>query len=155
MKQRILVIILALFIIIEANAGPPTRKVDSGQQASRDQEKLQILLNELDEQRGLAAQLNQNKALALKNDNKVELAETETRLVEVNDNITQLQQEINLAQGQPAISPPVTIQPSALRRNLSSNNETIIASQTESGKSAEKTGQWWDFYRRGKKNQSN
>lgn len=155
MKQSILVIIIALFVTIEARAEPPTRKVDSGQQASRDQEKLQILLNELNEQRGLAAQLNQKKALALKNDNKAELAETETRLVEVNDNITQLQQEINLAQGQPAIIQSVNLQTAALRRNQNVTQETIDSTQTEPEKTAEKTGQWWDFYRRGKKNQSN
>lgn len=155
MKPSIVVFSLALVVMIEANAEPPTRKVDSGQQASRDQEKLQILLNELDEQRGLAAQLNQNKAIALKNDNKAELAEIETRLVEVNDNVTQLQQEINLAQGQPAIIQSVNLQKAAMRRNLHVTPETIISTQTEPEKTAEKRGQWWDFYRRGKKNQSN
>lgn len=155
MKPSIVVFSLALVVMIEANAKPPTRKVDSGQQASRDQEKLQILLNELNEQRGLAAQLNQKKALALKNENKAELAETETRLVEVNDNLAQLQQEINLAQGQSATIQSVTLQPAALRRNINVIPETIISTQTEPEKTTDKTSQWWDFYRRGKTNQPN
>jgi hypothetical protein len=148
MKQRILVIILAILATTEVCADPPARKVDSGQQATRDHEKLQILLKELDEQRGLAAGLNQKKALALEKDNKPELADTEIRLVEVNDNITQLQQEINLAQGQPTEIQPVVIQPAALRRNQGAKTDNGIPTQTELEKATENTGQWWDFYRR-------
>lgn len=148
MKQRILVIILAILATTEASAAPPARKVDSGQQATRDHEKLQILLKELDEQRSLAVGLNQKKALALEKDNKPELADTEIRLVEVNDNITQLQQEINLVQGQPAEIQPIVIQPAALRRNQGTKPDNGMSTQTEPEKATEKTGQWWDFYRR-------
>lgn len=147
MKQRIIVIIVAILATPEANADPPTRTVDSGQQAIRDQEKLSILLKELDEQRGQIAQLNQKKALALKSDSKPELAEAENRLIEVNDNISQLKQEINLAQGQPA-----SIQPAVLPRNLNTSNDTARPIQT--GTTTQNTGQWWDFYRR-KNNQTN
>jgi chromosome segregation ATPase len=116
-----------------ASADLPAKTVDSEQQASRDNEKLNILLSEINEQRQLATQLQQQKAIDLQNDNKEELAKTEARLEEVTGNITQIQQEINLAQGQLNAIKPVTV-----RLNSPQRTE-----QT-------KTGQWWDLYNKKK-----
>src|SRR5664280_2237879 len=98
MKQHITIIILTLFATTPASADtPPARIVASEQQASRDNEKLNILQSEINEQQQLAAQLQQQKAIDLASDNKEELAKTEARLEEVTGNITQIQQEIHLA----------------------------------------------------------
>src|ERR1035437_4276347 len=94
-------IILALFATTPAIADPPTKIVGSEQQATRDNEKLTILQNELNKQNQIATQLQQQRAIDLTNDNKENLRTTETRLEEVSGNITLIQQEINLAQNSP------------------------------------------------------
>ena len=67
MKQPITLIILALLTTTPASADtPPARIVGSEQQANRDNEKLNILKNEIKEQQQLAAQLQQQRAIDLK-----------------------------------------------------------------------------------------
>jgi hypothetical protein len=142
MKQHITIIILTLFATTPASADtPPAKIVASEQQASRDNEKLNILQSEINEQQQLAAQLQQQKAIDLQNDNKEELAKTEARLEEVTGNITQIQQEIKLAQGQ-----PVTV-----RLNLPKEGEPTKTAQKEAEQPNAKTGQWWDLYNKNKK----
>lgn len=141
MKQPITLIILALFATTPASADPPpTRIVGSEQQASRDNEKLNILQSEINEQQQLAAQLQQQRAIDLTNDNKEELAKTEARLEEVTGNITQIQQEIKLAQGQ-----PVTV-----RLNSKQGAELTKTAQKEAEPPNAQTGQWWDLYNKKK-----
>ncbi len=137
MKQPITLIILALFATTPASADPPpTRIVGSEQQASRDNEKLNILQSEINEQQQLAAQLQQQKAIDLVNDNKEELAKTEARLEEVTGNITQIQQEIKIAQSQ-----SVTV-----RLNTPHGAEPTKTAKNEIEQPNAKTGQWWDLY---------
>ena len=141
MKQPITLINLALFATTPASADPPpTRIVGSEQQASRDNEKLNILQSEINEQQQLAAQLQQQRAIDLTNDNKEELAKTEARLEEVTGNITQIQQEIKLAQGQ-----PVTV-----RLNSKQGAEPTKTAQKEAEPPNAQTGQWWDLYNKKK-----
>ena len=139
MKQPITLIILAM-LATPASADLPAKTVSSEQQASRDNEKLNILQSEINEQRQLATQLQQQKAIDLQNDNKEELAKTEARLEEVTGNITQIQQEINLAQGQPTAIKPVTVR-------LNSPQGTA---QKETEQPNAQTGQWWDLYNKKK-----
>lgn len=141
MKHSAAAIILALFAVIQANADPPTRVVSTGQQANRDNEKLTILQNEYHEQRQLAAQLQQQRAVDLQGSNTEALAKTEARLEEVNGNMTQLQQEINLAQGQPAVIKPV-----AVRLTPARATEETKTTQRETETTPDPTGQWWDLY---------
>jgi hypothetical protein len=135
MKRQLALYIFITLSITGVSAEPHVKKVDSTQQATRDNEKLQILLNELNEQRIQAAQLNQQKALVLLSGKQDEIAKVEAGLTEVNENIMQIQQEINLAQGNPA-----TIQPVAIRQ--------VKATKAEDTTASGKVGVWWDFYGR-------
>ena len=146
MKTVITLILLALPALTPATANPPATTVDSGQQAARDHEKLDILQSESDEQRQIAAQLQQQRAIDLADGNQEELAKTEARLEEVSGNITQIQQEINLAQGQPAAIQPVTV-----RLNPQGAGTTTTA-QSGAGPPKTPNGQWWDLYNKNKKN---
>jgi hypothetical protein len=145
MKQPITLIILAM-LVTPSSADPPAKTVGSEQQASRDNEKLNILLSEINEQRQLATQLQQQKAIDLQNDDKEELTKTEARLEEVTSNITQIQQEINLAQGQPIAIKPVT----TVRLNSPQGTEQTKAAQNETEQPNAQTGQWWDLYNKKK-----
>jgi len=141
MKQPITLIILALLTTTPASADtPPARIVGSEQQANRDNEKLNILKNEIKEQQQLTAQLQQQRAIDLQNGNKEELAKTEARLDEVTGNITQIQQEINLAQSQPV----------KVRLNTPQGAEQTKTAQKEVEQPNAKTGQWWDLYNKKK-----
>jgi hypothetical protein len=124
--KRPLIIILTLLATTPGRADtPPTRTVGSEQQASRDNEKLNILQSEINEQQQLAAQLQQQKAIDLANDNKEELG-----------NITQIQQEIKIAQSQ-----SVTV-----RLNTPHGAEPTKTAKNEIEQPNAKTGQWWDLY---------
>ena len=147
MKIVITLILLTLIALIPATAKPPTTTVDSAQQATRDHEKLNILRNESNEQRQIAAQLQQQRAIDLANGNPEELAKTEDRLEEVSGNITQIQQEINLAQGQPAAIKPVTV-----RLNPQQGAEATTRAQKEADPPKSPSGQWWDLYNNKKHN---
>ncbi|MFZ2171035.1 MAG: hypothetical protein WAW61_15530 [Methylococcaceae bacterium] len=140
MKRPLIIITLALLATTPASADPPTRTVGSEQQASRDNEKLSILQNEINEQQQLAAQLQQQRAIDLTNDNKEELAKTEARLEEVTGNITQIQQEIKLAQGQPV----------KVRLNAPQGAEPTKTTPKEAEPPTAQTGQWWDLYNKNK-----
>jgi hypothetical protein len=129
-----------------AHADPPSTLIASEQQAFRDREKLNILQNEINEQRQLSAQLQQQKALALQNDNQAELARTEARLEEVTGNITQIQQEINLAQGNPIGINPVTVKLTALK--VDDHIKTVSRDDRTANKPA---GPWWDLYNKREK----
>ena len=126
---------MALFVTYTASADQPIRTVSSEQQTNRDTEKLNILQSEINEQQQLAAQLQQQKAIDLANDNKEELAKTEARLEEVTGNITQIQQEIKLTQGQPV----------SVRLNT-----PHVAEPTKNEPPLVKAGQWWDLYNKNK-----
>jgi hypothetical protein len=145
MKPFITIFILAILGISVSSADQPTRTVSSEQQAKRDNEKLNILQNEINEQRQIAAQLQQQRAIDLTNGNKEVLAKTEARLEEVTGNITQIQQEIKLAQGQPGAIKPVTVRLTPLQ-----GTEQTKTAQTEIEKSTAQTGQWWDLYNKRK-----
>jgi polyphosphate kinase 2 (PPK2 family) len=144
MKPLITIFILALAGISVSNADLPTRIVSSEQQANRDREKLSILHNESNEQRQLAAQLQQQRALDLQNGNQEALAKTEARLEEVTGNITQLQQEIDLAQGNPGAIKPVTV------RLTPQGAEPTGADPKAAVQANNQTGQWWDLYNKRK-----
>lgn len=146
LNTRIILLFTAIFAAQPASADTPTRIVDSGQQAVRDHEKLNILQNELNEQRELASQLQQKRAIDLSNDNQDELAKTESRLEEVNGNITQIQQEIKLAQGQTGTIKPATIKLQPLKPT-----EPTKTAQREDEQPNSPTGQWWDLYNKRKK----
>jgi len=141
MKPVITIFILALVGMSASSADQPPRTVSSEQQANRDNEKLNILHNEINEQRQIATQLQQQKAIDLTNGNKEELAKTEARLEEVTGNITQIQQEINLAQGSPVAIKPVTVRLNPLR-----GAEETRTAQREAEKPNNQTRQWWDLY---------
>jgi chromosome segregation ATPase len=141
MKRPLIIITLTLLATTPASADLPTRIVASEQQASRDNEKLSILQSEINEQQQLAAQLQQQRAIDLQNDNKEDLAKTEARLEEVTGNITQIQQEIKLAQGQ-----SVTV-----RLNSPQGAEPTKTTQKEIEPPNTQTGQWWDLYNKNKK----
>lgn len=141
MKRSFIITILTLLATTPASADTQsTRVIASEQQASRDNDKLNILHNEINEQQQLATQLQQQKAINLQNDNKEELAKTEARLEEVTGNISQIQQEIKLAQGQ-----PVTVQ-----LNSPQGAEPTKTAQKEVERLNAKTGQWWDLYNKKK-----
>ena len=147
MKIVITLILLTLIALTPATAKPPTTTVDIEQQATRDHEKLNILRNESNEQRQIAAQLQQQRAIDLANGNQEDLAKTEARLEEVSGNIIQIQQEINLAQGQPAAIKPVTV-----RLNPLQGAETTRTAQNEAELPKSPSGQWWDLYNNKKHN---
>jgi hypothetical protein len=134
-------IILALFATTPAIADPPTKIVGSEQQATRDNEKLTILQNELNKQNQIATQLQQQRAIDLTNDNKENLRTTEARLEEVSGNVTLIQQEINLAQNS-----PITV-----RLNQSQEKEPTKIALKEVEQPNVPTGQWWDLYNKKKK----
>jgi len=140
MKRPLIIITLTLLATTQASADLPTRIVASEQQASRDNEKLSILQSEINEQQQLAVQLQQQRAIDLQNDNKEELAKTEARLEEVTGNITQIQQEIKLVQGQ-----SVTV-----RLNTPHGAKPTKTAQNEAEQPNAKTGQWWDLYNKRK-----
>jgi hypothetical protein len=145
MKPLITLFILALAGISVASGGQPASIVSSEQQANRDKEKLSILLNESNEQRQLAAQLQQQRAIDLQNGNREELAQTEARLEEVTGNITQLQQEINLAQGKPGAINPVTVRLTPRQGAEQTGTAPRAAEQANN-----QAGQWWDLYNKRK-----
>jgi hypothetical protein len=133
-------IIIALFATTPANADPPTKIVGSEQQATRDNEKLTILQNELNKQKQIATQLQQKRAIDLTNDNKENLTTTEARLEEVSGNVAMIQQEINLTKNS-----PVTV-----RLNQSKENEPTKIAQKEVEQPGNSTGPWWDLYNKKK-----
>jgi len=141
MKRPLIIITLALLATTQASADtPPIRTVSSEQQINRDNEKLNILQSEINEQQQLAAQLQQQRAIDLQNDNKEELAKTEARLEEVTGNIAQIQQEIKLAQHQPV----------KVRLNAPKGAEPTKTAQKEAEPLTAQTGQWWDLYNKKK-----
>ncbi|CAG7856627.1 hypothetical protein MCAMS1_01186 [biofilm metagenome] len=144
MKQVGILLILSFFVSGQSVAAPPAKVVDAVQQAARDGEKLQILIKELNEQRNQAADLNQQKALVLLSDKKDEAVKIEARLEEANGNIEQLEQEINLAQGRPAIT-----QPASAKVKRQNGTATVSAEKTEITAAAIETRhEWWDLYHR-------
>jgi hypothetical protein len=145
MKQPITLIILALLTLAQASADPPPRTVAREQQAIRDHEKLNILQTELNDQHQLAAQLQRQRALNLQSGNTEELAKTEARLEEVTGNLTQLQQEINLAQSQPEANKPVSVRLTVLPKT-----EEKTDTPKESAKPNNQSGPWWDLYNKRK-----
>jgi hypothetical protein len=145
MKPFIAIFILAILGVSVSRADPPTRIVSGEQQANRDNEKLNILQNEINEQQQLAAQLQQQRAIDLTNGNKEELAKTEARLEEVTGNITQIQQEINLTQGNQGVIKPVIVRLTPLR-----GTEETKTVQKEAEQPNAQTGQWWDLYNKKK-----
>lgn len=145
MKPLIGTFILALVGMSVSSAGQPTSIVSSEQQANRDKEKLNILHNESNEQRQLAAQLQQQRALDLQNGNQEALAKTEARLEEVTGNIAQLQQEIDLAQGKPGALKPVTVR--LTPRQGADQTGTALRDAEQANNQA---GQWWDLYNKRK-----
>jgi polyphosphate kinase 2 (PPK2 family) len=145
MKPLIVSFILALVGISVSSAGQPTSIVSSEQQANRDKEKLNILHNESNEQRQLAAQLQQKRALDLQNGNQEALAKTEARLEEVTGNIAQLQQEIDLAQGKPGAIKPVTVRLTPQRGAEPTGTAPRDAEQANN-----QARQWWDLYNKRK-----
>jgi hypothetical protein len=129
-----------------AHADPLSTLIASEQQAFRDREKLNILQNEINEQRQLSAQLQQQKAVALQNDNQAELARIEARLVEVTGNITQIQQEINQAQGNPGPINPVTV------KLTPAQADDHIKTVSRADKTANNpAAPWWDLYNKREK----
>jgi len=141
MKAKTALIALAFLAPFLAIADPPTRAISNVQQANRDNEKLTILQNEYTEQRQLAADLQQQRAVALQGGNNETLAKTEERLEEVNANIAQIQQEIDLAKGQPVALTPVSVRVKPVQvteGNIHTANET----ENQNAQS----GQWWDLY---------
>ena len=132
--------------VFHAIADPPARAISSGQQANRDNERLTILQNEYTEQRQLAADLQQQRAVALQGGNNETLAKTEERLEEVNANITQIEQEIKLAKGQPVALTPVSVRVKPLQVT-----EGNIHAEKETENQHAQSGQWWDLYNKNRK----
>lgn len=134
-----LLLTIGLVAPIQAQTTPPTY-VDSAQQTTRDAEKLTILQAELTEQKQVAANLQQTRAVQLASNNKTELDKTEARLEEVNGNIAQLQQEIDVAQGKAkAVNTVVVKAVDTATKGDVKGDQTQIASPA---------GQWWDLYNR-------
>jgi len=146
MKQLINITALSLLVtLMPAMADTPPIQVTSDLQASRDSEKLTILHNELNDQLKLATQLQQQRAMHLQSGKAEEVNQTEIRLAEVNENILQLQQEIQLASGQPAMAQAVTVSlvpPSRKteKTKRKQENEQVTHQQEP----------WWDLYHQGK-----
>jgi hypothetical protein len=137
---RIAVILLTSGLVPPIYAQTSATTVDSAQQTARDFEKLTILQAELTEQKQIAADLQQSRAVHLANDNKTELDKTESRLEEVVGNIAQLQQEIDVAQGKAKAVKTVVVKPVA----------TAKPDEAKSGQpqAAISAGPWWDLYNR-------
>lgn len=140
MKTKTAFLTLALFVPFPAIADPPTRAISNTQQANRDNERLTILQTEYTEQRQLASELQQQRAVALQGGNKEELTKTEERLEEVNGNIAQIQQEINLAKGQPTSITPVSVRVKPVPETEA--NPTVKEIENQNAQA----GQWWDLY---------
>lgn len=137
---RIAAILLTAGLVPPTHAQTPATTVDSAQQTARDFEKLTILQSELAEQKQIAANLQQTRAIQLATGNKTELDETESRLEEVSGNIAQLQQEIDLAQGKAKAVKTVVVKP-------------VTTAQPDEAKSGQPqaaitAGPWWDLYNR-------
>lgn len=135
---RTALLLLTIGVATPTQAQTPSTTVDSAQQIARDAEKLNILQAELTEQKQLAANLQQTRAVQLAGDNKTELDKTESRLEEVIGNIAQLQQEIDVAQGKAVKT--VVVKPV----NLAKPDEV----KTAQPQTAPAAGPWWDLYNR-------
>jgi len=138
---RTALLLLTIGVATPTHAQTPSTTVDSAQQIARDAEKLNILQAELTEQKQLAANLQQTRAVQLAGDNKTELDKTESRLEEVIGNIAQLQQEIDVAQGKAVKT--VVVKPV----NLAKPDEVKTA-QRGQPQTAPAAGPWWDLYNR-------
>ena len=145
MKTSILTFCLVTIMILAkaSSADAPSRMIDSRQQAIRDQEKLQILETELKEQRELSAQLSQQRAIALNDKNQNAVNETDARLTEVTNNIRQIEQEISMAQGKTAKTPPAYPEPASIRVSSNNSNNSIEIQPSTAAR------KWWDFYQQG------
>lgn len=139
-------IVLALLTVTQANATPPAKVVSGGQQAHRDNEKLAILQTELTEQRQQATQLQQQRAVDLQSGNTEALAKTEENIEEVTANITQIEQEIKLAQGQ-----SIPIKPVSVRLTPVGETDATKTARQETEPPIGQTGQWWDLYNQKRK----
>jgi len=119
---------------------PPKTVIPSETQAARDLEKLTLLQGELTEQKQKSTQLQKARAIHLANNDQDSLAQTEARLTEVLNNITQLQQEIDLAQGK---TKAVAVKAVAATGYLQTP-----PSQPAISARIEQAGPWWDLYNR-------
>jgi hypothetical protein len=146
MNAKTAFLTLALLVPLHVIADPPATAISNVQQANRDNEKLTILQNEYTEQRQLAADLQQQRAVALQGGNNEALAKTEERLEEVNANIAQIQQEINLAKGQPVALTPVSVRVKPVQET-----EGNIHTAKEAENQNAQSGQWWDLYNKNRK----
>ncbi|MDT4292372.1 hypothetical protein RO575_22630 [Methylomonas sp. MO1] len=135
--------LLTLSVVTPTLARPPLAIIDSAQQTARDAEKLTILQAELTEQKQIATSLQQNRALHLASGDKSELDKTEARLEEVNSNISQLQQEIDLAQGKTKDIKTVVVKPIAAPKQ-----EDVKTAQNGQPQPVTAAGPWWDLYNR-------
>lgn len=140
---RYAAIILTIAVATPTQAQTPATMVDSAQQTARDADKLAILQAELAEQKQIAANLQQTRAVQLSTDDKTELNKTESRLEEVNGNIAQLQQEIDVAQGKAKTVKTVVVKPVE-----PGNPNTAKPAQSGQPQAATSTGPWWDLYNR-------
>ncbi|MCQ8118481.1 hypothetical protein [Methylomonas rosea] len=140
---RAATIVLTIAVATPTQAQTPATTVDSSQQSARDSEKLTILQAELTEQKQIAANLQQTRAVQLAANNKTELDKTETRLEEVGGNIAQLQQEIDVAQGKTRAVKTVVVKPVEQGRQPAGK-----PAQTNPAQAATATGPWWDLYNR-------
>lgn len=146
MNQRMPFILLTLLTINPAFADTPPIRVASEIQASRDNEKLDILQTELNGQLQLAAKLQQQRAVNLQSGKNEELTQTETRLNEVNENIKQIQQEIKLASGQPETAKAVSVRLTPLQKDA---EKTKIRKENDQASNQQEP--WWDLYHQRKK----
>ena len=147
MKHLLHIIALSLLVTIKpVYADTPPSQVASDIQASRDSEKLTILKNELTEQVQLVTELQQKRALDLQSGTADELKQTENRLAEVNENINQLKQEIQIADGQKGTTQAVAVKlvPQTQKPERTKNRQ-------ETEQSTNQQWPWWDLYHQGKK----
>lgn len=140
---RAVILIITIGLAAPTYAQAPATTVDSAQQTARDAEKLTILQAELTEQKQIAANLQQTRAVQLAANNKTELDKTESRLEEVNGNITQLQQEIDVAQGKAKAVKTVVVKPVDTAKP-----DTVKTAQNDQPQTAQPAGPWWDLYNR-------
>lgn len=140
---RVAIMLLTMSVATPTIAQTPATNVDSAQQTARDTEKLTILQAELTEQKQIAANLQQNRAVQLASGDKTELDRTEFRLEEVSNNIAQLQQEIDLVQGKTKAFKTVIVKP--VYPPKPDDMKTAKNGQPEPISTA---GPWWDLYNR-------
>ncbi|CAA9891707.1 conserved exported hypothetical protein [Candidatus Methylobacter favarea] len=140
---RTALLIYTIGVVTPTHAQLLASTVDSDQQSARDSEKLTILQAELSEQKQLAANLQQTRAVQLAGANKTELDKTESRLEEVISNIAQLQQEIDVAQGRAKAAKTIVVKPV----NFTKPDEVKTAKSGES-QAVPAAGPWCDLYNR-------